>query len=553
MKFLFALILSTSGFQAQAAPTADSLTIGVSAEFESLHPSIANQATATYMLYLAWRHLIIMDQDNKWMPLLIKELPTLKNKLLKKNGKGLDATIEILAAAKWSDETPVTCKDLELGWQIGLNQNVSIPTRDSYEEISSVTTDPNNPKKCTVSFKTSKFDYLTNFPRLVPAHIEGEIFNKNKDIAQGYEKNSTYTKNPTAAGLWLGPYVVSEVKLGSHVVFTRNPHFHGKKPYFNRVIFKLIPNNGTLITNLRAGTIDMISPAGGLGIDQAVQFERNVKADKLPYSVEFSDGNIYAHIDLNLDNPILKDHKVRQALVLGFNRKEAIESLLEGRGKLAKHFVTERDPWHNPKIKQYDFNRREANRLLDEAGWKRGADGIRAKDGKRMTLTLMGSSGNKLIDMIEAYVQTQWKDIGIEILIKNEPPRVYFGETLKKRKFEMAMFSWVSFPENSPRPTLHSASVPKQENSFTGQNYTGWSNPEVDKLIDDLELELDAAKRKKIGQRIVELYAHDIPVIPIYYRSNFSVIPKGMKGYRLSGTVFHDTLFMENWTMSAGK
>lgn len=547
---LFSVVLlgSLLGLKsASAAVSNESMTIGIAAEFENLNPIIGTQAATRYMLYLAWRPLVVLDIDGKWKPMMIKEIPTIENKLAKRKGEGLETTFDLIDAS-WGDGTPFTCKDVELGWKVGLSKNVSNPNREPSENISAVTWDKANPKRCTVSFAKNKYDYFNNFPDPLPEHLEGPIFEKYKNKEGAYEQNSLYTKTPNNPGLYDGPYTISEVKLGSHLVFTVNPAFKGTKPSIKKIIFKLIPNNATMEANLRSGNIDMVSPAAGLGIDQAVDFEKKVKAEHLPYRVVYEDGLIYAHIDLNLDNPILADLKVRKALSLAINKKEMIDSLLYGRGKPAIHFVTDRDPWYTDKVTIYKYNKREAAKLLDEAGWKMNGE-FREKGGKRLTLTVLGVSGSKVNENIEAYLQSQYKSLGIELNIKNEPPRVFFGDTVRSRRFELALFSWMSIPENSPRSILHSTMIPDKKNGEAGQNYTGYKNPEVDKLIESLEQELDFKKRADLGKKITEIYTRDIPVIPIYFRPNNAVVPAGLKNYRLSGHLFYETLYAENWSL----
>lgn len=527
----------------------DTLTIGIASEFETLNPMISSQAATKYMLYLAYRPLVVLSPDGKWIPLLIKEIPTIENKMAKKNGEKLDVTFELLDNAQWGDGQPVICKDIEFAWKIGKDNNVSIASREAYENITAVTADKANPKKCTIAFAKTKFDYFANLPDPMPSHLEESVHKKFGGQSEGYDRNSLYVKAPTTPGLYNGPYMISDVKLGSHVIFIPNPKWQGKKPYFQKIIFKLIPNSSTMEANLRSGNIDMICPAGGIDVAQGVIFERKVKSENLPHKVVFEDGVIYAHIDLNLDNPILKDLKVRQALSYSFNKKEMIDSLLEGRGKVANHFLTESDPWATNKVEVYNYNKRKANSLLDEAGWKMGASGYREKNGKTLALTLMAASGAKVNELIETYLQDKFKAIGVQLQLKNEPARVFFGETTTHRNFEMALFSWVSIPESSPRSILHSSMIPSAKNSWAGQNFTGYKNPEVDKWIDALEQEMNAAKRAEIGKKIVAQYTKDIPVIPVYYRPNVSVIPKDMKNYRLSGHMFYESLYAENWSM----
>lgn len=549
MKKLFGLLLcSVLSAPLARAGSNEALNVGISAEFENLNPLIGTQAATRYMLYLAWRPLVVLDLDSKWKPMMIKEIPTLENKLAKRKGEGIETTFEIVDGAKWGDGAPFTCKDIEFGWKVGLEKNVSIANREPFENISSITWDKNKPTKCTINFKKAKFDYFNNFPDPLPEHLEGPIFAKFRSKTEGYDLNSNYTKNPTNPGLYYGPYVISDVKLGSHVVFVPNPHFHGKKPTIKKVVFKLLPSNSMMEANLRSGNIDMVSSAAGLGPDQGVVFEKKVKAEHLPFKVVWEDGLIYAHIDLNLDNPILSDVKVRRALSYAFNKDEMIKSLLEGKGVPAIHNVTRKDPWYTDKVSIYRYSKREANKLLDEAGWKMGSGGYREKGGKRLTLTLMCAAGARVNENIQAYLQDQFKQVGVELYLKSEPARVFFGETVKERNFQMALFSWVSIPESGFRSILHTQMIPTEKNAWAGQNYTGYSVPEVDQLIEDIELELDAKKRAALAKKVLEHYTRDVPVIPIYYRPNVTVVPAALKNFRLSGHLFYETLYAEEWS-----
>lgn len=543
---LIALLLSA---QPAMSSTNDTLSIAIGSEFETLNPMVATQAATKYMLYLAHRPLVVLDLDSKWSAMMIKKLPSLENKLAKVKGDGMEVTFELLDNMDWGDGVPVTCKDIEFAWQIGKSTKVSIGNREPYENITSIKWDEKTPKKCVLSMAVKKFDYFANLPDPMPAHLEGPVFAKYKDEAEGYDRNTLYTKDPANPGLYYGPFRISEVKLGSHVIFVENPTWKGKKPFFKKIIFKLLPNNGTHIANLKSGNVNMLPPGAGIGLDQSIAFEKEVKAQNLPYTIHYEDGQVYAHIDLNLDNPILADLKVRKALSMAFDKKEMIDSLIAGKAKPAIHFVTDKDPWFTDKVPIYKYNQREAGKLLDEAGWKMGPKGIRQKDGKDLSLTLYGGAGVKLVEMMETYIQDQYKRVGIQLLIKNEPGRVFFGETTTKRKFDMAIYSWVSVPEQTPRSTLHSSKVPSAANSWAGQNHPGWKNAEVDKLIDQLEGELNFKKRAELGKRIAKIYAEEIPVIPLYYRQNNSVTPKAMKGYRLSGHLFYESLYAENWSM----
>lgn len=558
MKNVLFLAVFAASVPALSLPTNEELKIGITQEFENLNPLIGSMAATSYMNYLANRSMVVLTPDGKWVPQLAKSIPSLENKqarIVEKNGKkGLVATWEIIENAKWGDGTPITCGDIKFTWQAGLNPQVSVASRDAYQNITDISWSEKTPKKCVVTYEKAKWDFFREMPGPMPRHIEQAVMDKYGKQKEGYDQNSEFNKNPTNKGLYNGPYVVSEMKLGSHITFTPNPHFYGKAPEIKKIIFKLIPNTGTLEANLRSGTIDMVSPLG-FAFDQALAFDKKVKADNLPFKVIFKPGITYEHIDFNLDNPILKDVNVRRAMIHAINREDLTKALFEGKQQPAIHNVASIDPWFTAdpkKISLYPYSKREAAKLLDAAGWKLGKDGYRYKDGKKLSMQFMTTAGNKTRETVQTLLQGQWKSVGIETLIKNEPARVFFAESTRKRNYGgLAMYAWVSSPESTPRSTFHSSNIPTAKNSYSGQNQMGWSNPKVDSLLDQLDVEFNAAKRKELAQRLLGEYTKDAPVIPLYYRSEVAVVPTNMQNFRLSGHLMYETNEAETWSFDS--
>lgn len=559
MKKALSLILSVALLAAPtsgAAVSNDELKIGISQEFENLNPIIASMLATTYMYSLVGRALSTLNAEGKWVPQLAKSIPSIEAgtaKLITVNGKKtVQAVWEIKEAAKWSDGNPVICADFQLARDIAASPNVTTGEKETYTQIEKIDIDPKNPKKCTFTYDKARWDFYAlarTFP--MPSHIEKKVFEQFGSQKEGYEKNTNYVKNPTMAGLYNGPYTITEVRLGSHIAFAVNPHFYGTAPKIKKILVKVIPNTGTLEANLRSGTIDTVSSLG-FTFDQALAFDKKVKAEKLPYKVEFKPSLTYEHVDINLDNPTLKDVRVRKALVLALNRPELVKALFESKQVAAVHNLATIDPWYTAdpkKITIYNYNKKQAGALLDEAGWKLNEkDGYRYKDGKKLTLQFMTTAGNKTREVVQTYLQSQWKQVGFEIVIKNEPARVFFGETMNKRKFEaLAMYAWISSPESSPKSTLHTNSIPSDKNGFSGQNYPGWSNPKVDKLIETLESEFSFKKRVDLAQQILKEYTEDVPTIPLYYRADIAVPPIALKNFKLTGHQYSETNDAETW------
>jgi peptide/nickel transport system substrate-binding protein len=150
--------------------------------------------------------------------------------------------------------------------------------------------------------------------------------------------------------------------------------------------------------------------------------------------------------------------------------------------------------------------------------------------------------------MVQTYLKDQWKAVGVEVLIKNEPARVFFGDTLTHRKFgAMAMYAWTSSPESSPRPNFHSSQIQTEKNGWSGQNNMAWSNPKVDEILDQIDVEFNFKKRVSLAHQFLKYYTDEVPVIPLYYRADTAVTQKNIKNFNLMGHQFAESNEVENW------
>jgi peptide/nickel transport system substrate-binding protein len=289
----------------------------------------------------------------------------------------------------------------------------------------------------------------------------------------------------------------------------------------------------------------MIAGELGLSLDEALAFEKR-HADA--FHMIFKPGLVFEHIDLDLDRPILADRGVRQALLLGLDREAISRSLFAGRQPVADSFVNPLDAGYDPETPRYRYDPARAASLLEAAGWQAQGSAIRRNaQGQSLSLELMTTAGNRTRELVEQVLQSQWRKLGVEVRLKNEPARVLFGDTLPHRRFDMAMYAWISAPENVPRSILHSSEIPSEANGFAGQNAAGFSNPEMDRLIDALEIELDSGKRKGLWTAAQRLYATELPSLPLYFRSEVFILPKWLTGVRPTGNQYPTTLWISDW------
>jgi peptide/nickel transport system substrate-binding protein len=207
------------------------------------------------------------------------------------------------------------------------------------------------------------------------------------------------------------------------------------------------------------------------------------------------------------------------------------------------------DTGYSNETPHYRYDPARAGQRLDEAGWRAGPDGTRRDaQGNKLSLELMTTAGNRSRELVEQVVQSQWRKLGIDLRIKNEPARVLFGETLTHRRFDMAMYAWISSPENVPRSILHSSEIPSEANGFAGQNASGFKSEAMDSLLDALEIELDRTKRNALWAEAQRLYAAELPSLPLYFRSDVFILPKWLDGVRPTGNQSPTTLWITDWT-----
>jgi peptide/nickel transport system substrate-binding protein len=529
-----------------AAAAKDELTIGITQFPSTFHPMIDAMLAKSYILAMTLRPFVIYDKDWQLVCMLCTELPTFENGKAKLEDlpggkKGMAVSYTIQPNATWGDGVPVTTDDVMFAWEVGRNPKTGVPEAEPYLRVTKI--DVHDRKSFTLHIDKVHFQYNSYFifdP--LPAHLD----RKNFAEPENYARRSAYETDTSNPGLYYGPYRITQVVPGSHVVLEPNPGWYGAKPAFKRVTVRVIENTAALEANLLSGGIDYIAGELGLALDQALTFE---KRHRDRFDIIYNPSLVYEHIDLNLDNPILKDKRVRQALLYGMDRDTLAKQLFEGRQPVAHSFVSPLDWIAAKDLPEYKYDPARAAALLDAAGWSKLQNGIRTNAaGERLALEIMTTAGNRTRETVEVVLQSQLKKIGVDLRVRNEPARVGMGATLRQRKFTgMSMYAWATGPENVPRSILNSQSIPTAANNYTGQNFTGFQNAEVDATIDRIEVELDRTKRLALWHRLQEIYMEELPVLPLYFRANPFVIPKWLTGIEPTGHSASTTYWIENW------
>jgi peptide/nickel transport system substrate-binding protein len=527
------------------AAAKDDLVIGVAQFPSSMHPDIDAEVIKDYVVDFAIRPITAFDKDWKNSCLLCTELPTVENGLAKiedtADGKGMAVTIKLKPDLKWGDGVPVTTKDLVFAQKVGSDPAAGFSNSHLWNRVSKI--DVVDDHTAILHLKKINYEY-NQWDQLLPEHIDGPIYEKGPS---DYLKQTAYNRAPTTAGLWSGPYLISQYQSGAQIVLDPNPNWAGPKPGFKHIVIKLIENTAALQANLLSGDVDMVAGEGiGLTIDQVIALQKQ-HPDQFNYI--FKPSLTYEHVDYQSNNPILADVKVRRALIYAVNRELMVTKLFEGKQPVAATWVNPLDPMYTKDTATYPYDPAKAKALLAEAGWKPGSDGICRNDkGDRLSLEIATTSGNRLRELQESVLQSMWHAACVDVTIKNEPARTLFGETLKHREYTgMVMYAWSSGVGESPRRTLDSDNIGTAANNWSGSNAVAFSNKQMDADIDKVEQELDQDKAKAIWKDMQQIYADQVPVMPLFFRAEAHVVPKWLVGYTPTGHSDFSPLWAENW------
>ena len=524
----------------------DTLVIGITQFPSTLHPHINSMLAKSYVLNAAMRPLTTYDQDWSLVCALCVTLPTIENGLavpekLEDGSEGVAVTYSIHPDATWGDGTPVTSADVVFTWEVGRNEKSGFAGIEGYRRTLSIDVIDDKTFTFHIDRLTYKYNDSTGY-ELLPRHLELAAF----DDPAEYRHRTLYDTDSTNPGLYYGPYRVTAVESGSHIVLEPNSTWYGKKPHFARVVVRVIENTAALEANLLSGEVDYVSGELGFNLEQALSFQKRHPEE---YVYLFKPGLIYEHLDVNLDNPVFADVRVRQALLYGLDREQVTAKLFGGHQPVAHSNVNPLDAVFSDTVPVYTHDPDRAEALLDEAGWTEMRDGVRHNAaGERLSFTLMTTAGNKSRELVQQVLQSQWRKIGVDAVIRNEPARVYFGETLSKRANDgLSMYAWLSAPESVPLTTLRSDQIPTEENGWSGQNFPGYRSERMDELIDLLERELDPQARLPYWAELQTLYATDLPVLPLFFRAEPYVFPKWLTGVRPTGHLVTTTMWIEEW------
>jgi peptide/nickel transport system substrate-binding protein len=307
-------------------------------------------------------------------------------------------------------------------------------------------------------------------------------------------------------------------------------------------------NTQRLQSNILAGAVDAISTTG-IPLDEALILQKGNHKDLKFY---IQPGLTWEHVDMNLDNPILRDKRVRQAIIHAIDREGIVRAFFEDKQPVAHSWLPPRHYGYNPDVKKYPYDPRKAGDLLDAAGWKMGAGGLRVNDrGEVLRLEISTTQGNNMRERVQRIIQANLKKVGIELVIKNYEAKVFFSEITRKRKFSaLAMYAWVLGPQAYGEDLWTSDNIPSEKNNWLGQNFSGWRHPRIDEIDHKIPETIDEAERIQLFHEQQRIWSEEVPCIPLYFRAEVSVTKAGFQNWMPTGADTPPTWNCERWILA---
>ena len=472
--------------------------------------------------------LWMADPSGAMQPRLALEVPTTANGGISEDG--LTWTVKLRPGVTWHDGAPFTAADVKFTLE-----SIMAPDFPAYSRIGhELVTDIQMPSPLTITWKMKKpyAPYLSILAwfMIVPQH-------KLKDEPA---TGGSFAQSPVGTG----PFKWRERVPGDHITLAAHDGYFGAGPMLQNVVFKYIPDLTVMYTQYRAGDIDYI----GL---QGISADHYAEASKLGSRVvkaapQSSIENFY----FNLGLPQFQERAVRQAIYYAYDKDSIIQQIYYGLPSNAETFLPKQSWAFNPNLPKHEYNLDKARATLDAAGWKPGADGIRAKNGVRLAFSNSTTAGNHLREQVQQLLQQDFQQVGIEMTIKNLPPAVMWGDYWIKSHFETAIVGlyFMTGPDPDASVYFHSSAISAKTGS--GQNTMQYSNPEVDRLLTEGAAELDQAKRVPIYQKLQAVIREDLPYLPQQQPSTIEGTKAGLVGYQPNGSVRLNTWNLEAWHWS---
>jgi peptide/nickel transport system substrate-binding protein len=433
-------------------------------------------------------------------------------------------TYTIRDEAEWSDGTPITVDDFIFTYEIydeDAAHAEQITSRAGVELITDYETDGD--KTITFNFEEPYAAWQLLFSSILPAHVfEGEDFLTvmNDEI-------------PDISG---GPYVFESWDRGTQLRLVRNENYWDGDVALDEIIMRYVPDTTTLTQQMLGGELDMYDPQPQIELVDQLEGA----SDRVTYETGL--GPVWEHIDMNTLVPGLDKDYVRQAIALGINRQQIVETLVQPVDPeaevLQQPFWMTNSDYYEPYYDQWDYDTDAAISLLEENGCERGDDDIFVCDGDRLSFRFGTTGGNERRELTQQLVQSDLAQAGIEINIDNDEGAQFFERLNTPDNcdglcdYDLALFAWVGSPDPSGNANIYGC----DGDTPRPQNWTVYCDEELTSLMDEANSTVDPDENARLWNEAAEVIAQGVPIIPLFQQPQLLAWADGITGPQLNPT-----------------
>lgn len=515
-----------SGTMIQGAAKPDVVRIVGFGSNDSLVPELSASASSIDVgqFWAAW--LFLVNEKGDLEPDLATEVPSYSNGGISRDGRTL--VYHLRRGVTWQDGIRFDSRDVIFTWRAIMNPRNNVLTREGYDDIAAMTAP--DPYTVRVTLKHAYAPAVATFfgPSLQPMCILPEhLLAQLPDI-----NHAAYDNKPVGTG----PFIVTDFEPGTKIVLKPNPHYWRGAPRLSEVDFLIVPDPNTRTVMMRTGEADLYYDPAGSQVEQ-LRAIPGVHVNDLTF-------NEYWYLTFNESHPPLDDIRVRRAIASTIDRDSLVRTIELGNATPSQ---TDQAPYSwafNPAVREPLYDVSAANRLLDEAGWQRGPSGMRAKNGKPLSLVFVTSTGWEDARRFGPLFQRAMAQIGVEVTIKMFPTSVLeasqgAGGVLSNGTFDVSLDAWIAGVDPDDSTLWMCDQWPP----------AGWNRSRsCDRRLDEQErialTSYDRATRRAAYWRIQELLAQDLPVVFFYFAQRNDALRIGLTGYRPAPAV---TEFWNTW------
>lgn len=505
------------------------LTVGFSQEPTVFNPHMPHIEVDEGIHFSIFDPLFYVDEKGAFVAALAAEVPTVENGGI--SADGLNWKVKLRDDVKWHDGKPFTAEDVKFTLELLVDPNFRSWRKTGHEFVRDLTVV--SPTEITWKMEKPFAPYPSILAStfMTPKHLLGAEADRN---------TAAYNNAPVGTGA----FKWKERVAGDYILLEANTGYFGDGPHVERLIYKYVPDLNVLYTQFKTGDIDVV------GLQWITPDHYDEAKDLSGKVVNVVPGSTIESLSFNMERPQFKDPAVREALYAAIDKQSIIEALYYGLPTPTESYVPQQSFYYNPDLPKHEYSIEKAKKLLDDAGWVAGVDGIRAKDGVKLAFTCSTTAGNHIREQVQQYMQQSFKEIGVEMTISNLPPAVMWGDYWMLSKFDSVIvgLDFLTGPDPDTSDFFRSTSSPAKGGS--GQNTWQFANKEVDDLLAKGGSLFVPEERKAVYLKIQKIMRKEMPLLPLFQYATVRGHKQGIENVKPNVNTRIDTWNVATWHLA---